>query len=70
MRATTWYLIVDSHGEVRIRKTAQLAWNEVAYKLTIRVPDSWGKVLGEFAVTMPEAPLPDIDLPEGWEWMA
>lgn len=68
MKAVAVFLIVDSHGDVRLRKTAALAWNEVGYRIVIHVPESWGRVLGTFNVTMPEAPLPDVDLPEGWEW--
>ena len=70
MSARVHYLIVDSSGDVRVRKTPAMAWNEVAYKLVINVPESWGRVIGSFQVTMPEAPLPDVELPEGWEWQS
>jgi hypothetical protein len=54
------WLVVASDGAVRVagvRGPARLKAHEVAFRLTIRIPDTWGKVQpGELTLTLPEPP--------------
>lgn len=52
MKIKSVYVVVNSRGEVKLRKanpgryTNKLAYNEFAFMLSISLPDSfWGKVL-------------------------
>lgn len=63
------YLVVNADGEVRIvagkRMPLKLAWSEVAYKIIIDMPESWGTIRGDITLTMPEAPdRPEVVLVE------
>ncbi len=49
------YLIFDSGGGVRTTSTTRgLRYNEIAYRLNVTVPDSWGRVAGDINITLPE----------------
>ena len=55
MRIYTKYLIFDNGGNVRVTATTRrLAYNEVAYKLTVNVPNTWGTLQGEVNFDLPE----------------
>lgn len=57
MSATTYYLVVPANGTPRITKSrTRLKSDEVAYRLRVTVPDAWGTIRGELAITMPEPP--------------
>lgn len=63
MKTITRYLVVDSTGEnVRVLKARphSLPYNEIAFPLTIQIPDLWGRVLAEapirLALPNPERP--------------
>lgn len=51
------FLIVRSDGEMRIMKRASgLSWDEVAFRVTVNIPEGWGRVRGDIEITMPEPP--------------
>lgn len=57
----TAYLIVDSRGGMRIRKSRpyarEVGANEVYFKIVVDVPEVRGAI-GEFLLTVP--PMPDV----------
>lgn len=55
------YLVVRAGGDVRIvTKRPRLRWDEVAFRLEVNIPDTWGEVLGSIELDMPDPP----DTPE------
>lgn len=37
-----------------VRRRQPLAWDEVAFNLTVNVPDPWGKLAGAVVIDLPE----------------
>jgi hypothetical protein len=64
----TGYLVVSAGGDMRVLKrlSAGLRTDEVAFKVTINVPDGWQTVRGDIEVQMPEPPAEAVlsELPE------
>jgi hypothetical protein len=57
MRIVESYLIVNARGDMKIRKTRQLKYDEIAFRLKVHVPDSWGRVQGNIELEMPDVPM-------------
>lgn len=58
----TMYLIVDSGGNARVRKSAgSIALNEVAFKITVEIPTR-REVLGDIMLSIPEPPDAGIEI--------
>ena len=50
----TRYLVFDSSGKGRVVSTLRsLSYNEIAYKLNVTVPPSWGMIAGEINIELP-----------------
>lgn len=63
------FLVVRADGSTRtVAKTPRLGMNEFAFRLTVRVPDAWGEVLGTIEVDVPHSVIPtvtvDVPTPE------
>jgi hypothetical protein len=55
----TKYLIINCEtGDARTvsRTPRDLTFGEIAYRLKINVPDTWGKILGDIELSLPEPP--------------
>lgn len=53
------YLIVRADRTVRAKHYARrptVRADEIAFKVTLNFPDSWGKIVEGFELTMPETP--------------
>jgi hypothetical protein len=51
------YLVVNTDGEVRACRKPRLRSNEVAFPVSIYMPDGWGKIVGpEVKITVPDTP--------------
>lgn len=58
------FLIVTAGGDARVvTRQPQLAVDEFAYRLTISIPDTWGSVLGEISLTLPDV-VPTVEVDE------
>jgi hypothetical protein len=58
------YLIVDGHGDCRLTKRRPtLDWDEVAFPINVAVPQGWGRVYDEYALTLDIPPPPDVEAP-------
>lgn len=55
----THYLVIRPDQTVRVAKRPRLASDEVAIKVVLDYPPSWGKVIGEINVAVPDF-APDI----------
>lgn len=59
MSTHKWYLIVPADGTkprvVSAKQRLRLNYNECAFELSVRIPDSWGRVVGQIGVTLPDA---------------
>ena len=51
---TIVYLVIRADTEVRVAKRPKIAADEIAYRVAIDFPESWGKVVGDIALTAPE----------------
>lgn len=60
-KTETAYLVVRSDREMRIVRRPRLAPDEVAIRLSINFPDSWGRVIGDLEINLPDAPV-TVDL--------
>lgn len=59
------YLIVKADGDVRVvggRRGLRLGLDEVAYEVSIAIPNAWGEVVGKIEVEMPEPPAATVSL--------
>lgn len=51
----THFLIIRADRSVRVaKKTNRMQPDEVAVKIVLDFPDSWGNVIGEVSIDMPE----------------
>lgn len=61
MNRVTGYLIVDADGSMRavMRYPNRLLYSEVAFPVTVTIPDVWGSVLNQqkIQVAFPDAPV-------------
>lgn len=50
------YLIYSAHNDsLRVNKKLQaLAWDEVAFEVKVKVPDSWGRMAGAILIDLPD----------------
>lgn len=56
------YLVISAGGATRIvNKAPVLALDEFCYRLTIEIPDTWGSILGEIRLSLPD-PNPVVEL--------
>ena len=55
MRIEGW-LVVDGSGKLRVynKREPHLKWNEVGFKLRIKVASSWGQTAGIIDLEIPE----------------
>jgi hypothetical protein len=52
---------VDGKGNARVvQRYPRLAWDEVAFPLTVKLPETWGRVYGDVPI---EVQMPDPDGP-------
>lgn len=52
-----WMVFRASDQSVRtVKRAPGLAWDEVAWRVRVRIPDPWGRTVGAFEVTLPEEP--------------
>lgn len=65
------YLVVAGSGEMRVvKKRPHLALNEVAFPITVQIPDVWARIqTATIDITVPDPPegvviINDPDLPE------
>ena len=63
MRTIRKTLIVRYDGSMRIigwprsaRRSRRIRWDEVAFDLVVKIPEQWGKVIGDIEVNVPEPP--------------
>ena len=50
----TKYLVFGAGGDVRVVSTLRsLTYTEVAYRLKVSVPESWGRIAGDINVELP-----------------
>ncbi len=63
MRTIRKILIVRYDGSMRIigwpRRSyppRRIRWDEVAFNLTVKIPEQWGKVVGDIEIEVPEPP--------------
>lgn len=63
MKTIRRYLIVRASGDLRLTtRRPTLRLDEVAYPLTVNVPDSWGRLATlSLDVTLPEAPTVEVE---------
>lgn len=53
------YLIVRADGEVRVvSKTPRLSLDEFAYRLIVKIPESWASIVGQIDIELPEPTVP------------
>ncbi len=63
------WLIVRADGTMRVTtREPSLRWDEVSFKLNVRIPPSWGYEVGTIELTIPEGtvmvePVEGIGLP-------
>jgi hypothetical protein len=59
------WLIIRADGSARVvnRSPYNLRADEVAYRLRLTVPASWGRIVGDIDITLPEAPEVRVDEP-------
>lgn len=48
------YLVIGADRSVRAVKRPRLGADEVAVKVNLRFPDTWGTVVGEIDITVPD----------------
>jgi hypothetical protein len=48
------YLIVNSNGDMKVRKTRTCYLDEVSFKVSIKVPALWGREVGTIELEIPE----------------
>lgn len=58
------FLVIDAAtGTIRIlTKRPRVRFGEFSYRLRLAVPASWGQVLGDIDITLPDAPIDAVDL--------
>lgn len=58
------YLIVRADGTFRVAKQPRLPLepNEFGFRLSVTLPDAWGKVIGDIDVTVPDTVIPEIEI--------
>lgn len=47
-----------------VTRRPDLAWDEIAFNVTINVPDPWGRLAGSVVIDLPEAGPPVIEVKE------
>lgn len=59
MSAEVVYLVIRADRTYRVARKPRIAPDEVALKINLRYPASWGKVFGEVNIDMPD-PTPEL----------
>lgn len=54
-------LVVSASGDVRVAAKPRLKMDEVGFNLILDIPDTWGSIVGDLHVTMPEPPEASIE---------
>lgn len=56
------FLVVSAGGEIRVvSRLPALRLDEFCYRLSVDIPATWGSVLGEIRLTLPD-PNPTVEL--------
>lgn len=54
-------LLVNAQGNMRlVKRQPVLGLGEVAFCLTVNIPDSWSRIVGNVKLDLPEAPEPEV----------
>lgn len=57
------YLIVSTDGEIKLTKKHRPAAGEIAYKVSVNLPNNWGMIAGNITIDVPEFDYPvDLEL--------
>lgn len=52
---TAWLVFCARDQSLRVvKRLPQLDWDEMAWKITLTVPVTWGQVRGAITITLPE----------------
>jgi hypothetical protein len=58
------YLIVNGRGDCRLnRRRPTLNWDEVAFPITVQIPQGWARVYDEYGLTLTMPPEPSVPPP-------
>lgn len=67
-KSVSVYLIVNGRGDCRVnRRRPALQWDEVAYLITVHIPQGWGRIYEGAELTLPDVPslpTPTVGEPE------
>lgn len=62
MQTIRRFLVIRADGGTRVTtRTPRIAMDEVAYPLKINVPSSWGRLQEAIELTLPEAPVVEVE---------
>jgi len=61
MKKIRAYLVIRADGTVRAGIRPRIGKDEVAYRLNIFIPPSWGAVAGDIDITLPEPPTAEVE---------
>lgn len=57
------YLIVRADGSTRtVSRAPRLGMDEFAFRLRVKVPDTWGKIAGDIEVVIPDTVVPEVTI--------